>query len=138
MKFKSRYAMKDCEGLEKIVRKFLWFPSNIRDEKERRWLEVADVVYRVERIRFLAEEDRWKWQQVRFATTEDYKSLPNEIPYEDVGEMMHNLVVKPSFWLIVDSLALTVAFWNMRDGLTLLLTVKAVQAFFLISFDRKE
>jgi|PlaIllAssembly_1097288.scaffolds.fasta_scaffold00001_29 hypothetical protein len=136
MRFKTQYELKDREGEKKIVRKFLWFPCAFNDDKEHRWLETADVVYRVQRVyTFLnfvfSTGSGWKWRPIRFANHEDYQGMPLEKPYGDFEEMVEKRVAKPSFWLILDSLALLVAFFDMKDAITLLLTIKVIQAFAL-------
>lgn len=136
MKFKTTYALKDREGEEKIVRKFLWFPLYFGEEKEQYWLEIADVVYKIKKINVgeYFSKYRWKWRKDRFPTAEDYKKLPFEKPFDDVEDMIRERVTKPHFWLFLDCLAFAVFFYNVKSGVSLLLLLKVMQAAFLSFF----
>ena len=76
MKLKTKFFLKAKLDDKKIIRKFLWFPTYFGEEKTCRWLEFADVVYRVVKIGH--DSPSFRWRKVRFATDEDYKSLPFE------------------------------------------------------------
>lgn len=136
MRLKSPYALQDREGSKKIVRKFLWLPLYFFDEKEKRWLETADIVYEVKKVDLgdLFKNYYWRWRKERFATEKDYQTLPFEKPYEDLWDMVAKRVSKPGFWLIMDSLALLLVFFSMKDGVSLLLMIKVIQAFALYTF----
>lgn len=136
MRLKTEYALIGREGEEKIVRKFLWSPLYFDKEKEKRWLETADVVYKIENVDIgeYFREEVPMWRKNRFATDEDYKSLPFEKTYEDWEDRCRKLFAKPSFWLCLDIIVFLVISVDMANGIMLLLTLKMIQGFLLYIF----
>ena len=70
MRFPSRFALKEKEGEERILKKFLWLPRQFGEDTEYRWLETAWIRERVCRVNGGSFEwgiDEWKWCEVGFA-----------------------------------------------------------------------
>ena len=124
MKFKTRFALKDREGEEKVVRKFSLLPRSFGEDKERVWLETVDLVYRIKKIDVGGSDDwgnyAWKWVPIRFATDKDMQ----ELPFYDLIERKFK---NPNFWLSLDIIALASAFFDIKSGITLLIAIKCVQ-----------
>ena len=78
MRWNSDYALKDQEGEERIVRKFLLLPRQFGEGKHYRWLEYADIVERVLQCDVGGSSQwgyyAWKWCEVGFA--DDPQSIP--------------------------------------------------------------
>ena len=75
MKFRSKYYLKDREGEERIVTKFLLFPRRFESNKWR-WLERADIIERVCKVDVGGSMEwgnySWKWEEVGFAPIRDW------------------------------------------------------------------
>lgn len=69
MRFPSRYALRDREGDERTVRKFLWLPRCF-GTKEIRWLEYANIRERICKVDVGGSYEwgcfAWKWCEVKF------------------------------------------------------------------------
>lgn len=131
MKFKTRFALKDREGEEKIVRKFSLLPRSFGEDKERVWLETVDLVYRIKKIDVGGSDDwgnyAWKWVPIRFATDKDMQELPFEVHNSDLYDLIERKFKNPNFWLSLDIIALASAFFDIKSGITLLIAIKCVQ-----------
>lgn len=131
MKFKSRYFLKDREGEEKIVRKFLWLPTLFDLEKQSRWLETADIVYQIQKVDIghLSVIISWRWVPVRFATDDDYQNLPFE------RKEPHDLIEPSSMWFIVADLLVISAILVSKDHklIVILLAIKLIQMILRLS-----
>lgn len=138
MKFKTRFALKDREGEEKVVRKFSLLPRSFGEDKERVWLETVDIVYRIKKIDVGGSCEwssyTWKWVPIRFATDKDMQELPFEVHNSDLYDIMDQKVKSPIFWLCLDSLALAAVFFDIKSGITLFLTIKLFQIFSYLTF----
>lgn len=131
MKFKTRFALKDREGEEKVVRKFSLLPRSFGEDKERIWLETVDLVYRIKKIDVGGSDDwgnyAWKWVPIRFATDQDMRELPFEVHNSDLYDLIERKFKNPNFWLSLDIIALASAFFDIKSGITLLIAIKWVQ-----------
>lgn len=131
MRFQTRYALKDREGEEKIVRKFSLLPRSFGEDKERVWLEPVDIVYQIKKVddggsEFYANYT-WKWIPIRFATDKDMQELPFEVKNSDIYDLIERKFKNPNFWLSLDIIALASAFFDIKSGITLLIAIKCVQ-----------
>lgn len=131
MKFNTRFFLKDREGEEKVVRKFLWFPAAFNQDTKRRWLEYADVVYEVKKIDtgWSCEWSSyaWRWQATRFANDNDLKNLPIE--------KTESWMPSSSGWfMIADILGILIMMIskNLDFGIVFLLSVKISQTLVLM------
>lgn len=136
MRLKTDYALKDREGEEKIVRKFLWFPLYFDKEKEKRWLEVADVVYQVKKVDIgdMCSVYVWKWRKERFATDEDYRSLSFIKSFDDGFDLFERTIRNPITWLLLDFMTILIVSWNLKNAVAAFLMLKIVQCITLAMF----
>lgn len=129
MKLKSKCFLKKREGEEKIKRVFLWWPTRFNDEPITRWLEVADVVYSVQKIDKGFEwwtDFHWKWCKKRFATDNDYSNLPFErsILTQDISDtIFDNFGNESKMSLVLDSMVILLFILDWKIGLFSLLIV---------------
>ena len=69
MKFKSKYLLKDRQGEERTVRKFLWWPKCF-GRKYWRWLEYANIRERIVSVDIGGHMQygyySWHWVEVDF------------------------------------------------------------------------
>lgn len=130
MKFKTRYELKDREGEEKIIRKFLWFPTSFDDDKEGVWLDVADVVYKIKKIDVgdHYSVDKWVWRKERFATDEDYRTLPLYSTAENRYDMIEKAVRNPFTWIALNMADILYSLVDMNKALACLLFTTIIQA----------
>lgn len=131
MKFKTRFALKDREGEEKIVRKFSLLPRSFGEDKDRVWLETVDIVYQIKKVDVGASGQwssyTWKWVPVRFASDQDMQELPFEVKNSDIYDLIERKFKNPNFWLSLDIIALSSTFFDIKSGITFLIAIKCVQ-----------
>jgi len=66
MIYKTKAYLKDREGEERVVRKFLLWPRRFGNEKLGRWMEYAWIREKVQLFHDDYEGDAWKWHEVGF------------------------------------------------------------------------
>jgi len=78
MKWKSKEYLKDREGEERVVSKFLLFPRRLGG-KEWRWMERANILERVTKYDDGGHDTwgdyAWRWVEVVFVNTEDKSTV---------------------------------------------------------------
>lgn len=120
MKLKTIFSLKSREGEEKIVRKFLLFPLYFDEEKVSRWLEVADVVYKIKKLNIGDHFSvyTWKWQKERYATDEDYRRLSFERQFDGMSIFLKGRSFIEGiqiFWMFIDCLFVAIILFNFED-----------------------
>lgn len=141
MKFNTRYFLSDREGEEKIVRKFSLLPRAFDRDKKRIWLEMVNIVYKVEKIDVGGSGEwgvyAWKWVPVRYATSKDMLELPVENANADIYDLIEKRVKRPLFWLCLDTVALASIMFDTESGVALLLVIKLLQTFSYYTFNHE-
>ena len=83
MRFKSKFYLKDREGEERTVSKFLLFPRRL-DSEHWRWLERVDIVEKVLKVDVGGSGEwgnfAWQWIEISFARK---KEVAKEVWYEE-------------------------------------------------------
>lgn len=136
MKLKTGYELQSREGEEKIVNKFIWFPTCFDNDLEKIWLENVDVVYQIKKVDVgeYHREWKWKWLPERFATDEDRMNLPIENRAGDWYDRTEKRLKNPITWLCLDALAGASMFVSVILGITFFLTIKVIQVFSYLTF----
>lgn len=128
---KSKTFLKSREGEKKIKRVFLWWPTRFDDDPTYRWLEMADVVYEVQRVdrggnyRF---DWRWVWNKTRFAIDEDYCNLQFEGTKNDdlIGEAVSAFTDAKTV-LIMEIVAMLAMAVDLKSGMFAFFLIKTLQ-----------
>ena len=138
MKFKTRFALKDREGEEKIVRKFSLLARSFGEDKERAWLETVDIVYQIKKVDVGAGEwssCTWKWVPERFATDKDMQELPFEKTFDDGYDMFEHIIRDPYVWLVIDlATILIIASILKNTAISAFMMIKIIHVISLVMF----
>lgn len=128
MKFRTKFELKEQNGKEKIIRKFLWLPLYFDGDKTIRWLETADIVYQVKPLDVSYGIIKgYDWEKTRFAEEADYEIMEVEKTYESFEDMMVNRIRNPLLWLVLDLLAIPSILLNAKAGLIFFVFIKLLQ-----------
>lgn len=137
MRLKTKYTLKDREGEEKIVREFAWLPLFFGEAKEKIWLEMVDVVYKIERVDIgggMFSVYTWKWREDRFPTIEDYSGLPFEFPLDNAYNLCKKAIRNPLTWLFFDFLIILLSVFSFIVAIPAFLYLKITQCIALAMF----
>lgn len=142
MKFKTRFALKDREGEEKVVRKFSLLPRSFGEDKERVWLETVDIVYRIKKVDVggLCEWSSytWMWVPVRFASDQDKQELPFEKTFDDGYNMFEHIIRDPYVWIVIDmAIILIIASTLKNTAMMTFMMIKIIHAISLVMFGER-
>lgn len=135
MKFKSKTFLKSREGEEKIKRVFLWLPTRFGDEPVARWLEMADVVYSINKVDMgdgFWSDYHWVWMKDRFPTDDDYRSLPFEgkSSTNAIDFLFDSLGNENKVLLMLDTLVVLSFMIEVKYGITALLALNILKIAF--------
>lgn len=142
MKFKTRFALKDREGEEKVVRKFSLLPRSFGEDKERVWLETVDIVYQIKKVGTGSSEYcptfDWKWIPVRFATDKDKQELPFEKTFDDGYNMFEHIIRNPYVWIVIDMAIILIIASTLKDTvMSTFMMIKIIHAISLVMFGER-
>ena len=142
MKFKTRFALKDREGEEKVARKFSLLPRSFGEDKERVWLETVDIVYQIKKIDVGGSDDwgsyTWKWVPVRFATDKDKQELPFEKTFDDGYNMFEHIIRNPYVWIVIDMAIILIIASTLKDTvMSTFMMIKIIHAISLVMFGER-
>ena len=142
MKFKTRFALKDREGEEKVARKFSLLPRSFGEDKERVWLETVDIVYQIKKIDVGGSDDwgsyTWKWVPVRFATDKDKQELPFEKTFDDGYNMFEHIIRNPYVWIVIDMAIILIIASTLKDTvMSTFMMSKIIHAISLVMFGER-
>lgn len=142
MKFKTRFALKDREGEEKVARKFSLLPRSFGKDKERVWLETVDIVYQIKKVDVGGSEFYssyvWKWVPIRFATDKDKQELPFEKTFDDGYDMFEHIIRDPYVWIVIDMATILIIASTLKNTVMLtFMMIKIIHAISLVMFGER-
>lgn len=142
MKFKTRFALKDREGEEKVARKFSLLPRSFVEDKERVWFETVDIVYQIKKVDVGGSDDwgsyTWKWVPVRFATDKDKQELPFEKTFDDGYDMFEHIIRDPYVWIVIDMAIILIIASTLKDTvMSTFMMIKIIHAISLVMFGER-